>query len=149
MRQAEAGSGGQARVTAGGLSRLWTLAQRFQKFLVVGIVGLAVNQGLLMVQAGGLGIPVAAASPLAILVSMAVTFLLNESWTWNDRGTGQIARRAMLYGAINSGGLLINWGILVWLHDRGLHYTIANLFGAGIAALWNFGLNHAITWRET
>jgi putative flippase GtrA len=138
----------QARATTGGISRVWTIAQRFQKFLVVGVVGLAVNQGLLMVQAGTFGVPVAVASPIAIFVSMIATFALNETWTWHDRGTGQIAQRAMLYGAINSGGLLINWGLLVWLHGHGMHYTVANLFGAGIAAVWNFALNHAITWRE-
>ncbi len=144
MRQANV----PARATTGGLSRVWTLAQRFQKFLVVGAVGLAVNQSLLMIQAGALGIPVAAASPVAIFVSMIATFLLNETWTWHDRGSGQVLRRAMLYGAINSGGLVINWGLLVWLHNQGMHYTLANLFGAGVAAIWNFALNHAITWRE-
>ncbi len=28
-----------------------------------------------------------------------------------------------------------------------MHYLLANLVGAGIAAVWNFGLNHVITWR--
>lgn len=127
---------------------LWGIAQRFQRFLLVGIVGLAVNQGLLMLLAGSAGMPVVAASPLAIVASMAVTFALNESWTWQDRGAGRILNRAMLYGAINSGGLLINWGVLVWLDRNGiLHYLAANLVGAGIAAIWNFGLNNTITWR--
>lgn len=144
MRQA----GVQARVTTGALARMWTIAQRFQKFLVVGAVGLAVNQGLLMVQAEGLAMPVAVASPIAVFISMIVTFGLNETWTWHDRGTGQVLHRAVLYGAINSGGLLINVGILVWLHAEGMHYALANLFGAGIAAMWNFALNHVITWRE-
>lgn len=127
---------------------LWGIAQRFQRFLLVGIVGLAVNQGLLMLLAGSFAVPVIAASPVAIVASMAVTFALNESWTWNDRGAGRILNRAVLYGAINSGGLLINWGVLVWLDRRDiLHYLAANLVGAGIAAIWNFGLNNAITWR--
>ena len=57
-------------------------------------------------------------------------------------------RRALLYGTINSGGLLINWGLLLWLENAGMHYLFANLVGAGIAAFWNFGLNHVITWRD-
>lgn len=148
MGEAMQQAGSRAQATTSGLSRVWMVAQRFQKFLVVGVVGLAVNQGLLMIQAGSLGIPVVAASPVAILMSMIVTFGLNESWTWHDRGSGRIVHRAILYGAINSGGLVINWGLLVWLHHQGLHYGVANLFGAGIAAIWNFALNHAITWRE-
>jgi putative flippase GtrA len=54
----------------------------------------------------------------------------------------------MCYVPINIGGLLINWGVLAYLHDvHGMHYLIANLFGAGVAAVWNFLLNNAITWR--
>jgi putative flippase GtrA len=54
----------------------------------------------------------------------------------------------MLYGSINSVGLLINWFTLVSLERMGLNYLIANLIGAGIAAIWNFSLNHALTWRQ-
>lgn len=128
--------------------RTWSVAQRFQKFLVVGALGLAVNQGLLMLLVSEAGLAVRAASPIAIAVSMLVTFLLNETWTWQDRGTGRILGRALLYAAVNSGGLFINWGVLVWLADRGVPYQFANLVGAGIAALWNFSLNHALTWRQ-
>ncbi len=128
--------------------RVWGLAQRFQKFLVVGAVGLAVNQGLLFLLAGLASVSVALASPIAIGVSMVVTFLLNEAWTWHDRGTGRILNRALLYGTINSGGLAINTGVLLFLfHEGGMHYLLANLVGAGIAAVWNFALNHVITWR--
>ena len=129
--------------------RVWTLAQRFQKFLLVGAIGLAVNQGMLFLLAGLASVPVVLASPVAIALSMVVTFLLNEAWTWHDRGGGRILNRALLYGTINSGGLLINWGVLLFLEQEiGVHYLLANLVGAGIAAVWNFLLNHLITWRD-
>ena len=128
--------------------RVWTLAQRFQKFLVVGAFGLAVNQGMLFFLAGLASVPLDLASPIAIAISMVVTFLLNEAWTWHDRGSGRILNRALLYGTINSGGLLINWGVLLYLErEAGMHYLLANLVGAAIAAVWNFLLNHLITWR--
>jgi putative flippase GtrA len=129
------------------VARIAALSQRFQKFLLVGAFGLAVNQGMLFVLVDRVSSPVAVASPIAILVSMLVTFVLNERWTWHDRGTGPNLQRAVLYGSINSGGLLINWLLLVSLHELGLNYLIANLLGAGIAAIWNFSLNHVITWR--
>jgi putative flippase GtrA len=125
-----------------------TITRRFQKFLLVGAIGLGVNQGVLFVLVDQAGLTVAMASPIAILLSMIVTFALNERWTWNDRGQGRVLRRAMLYGSINFGGLLINWLTLVSLHRIGLDYLIANLIGAGIAAIWNFSLNHALTWRR-
>ena len=128
--------------------RIWTLAQRFQKFVVVGAIGLAVNQVslFLLVELGAVALRVA--SPIAILVSMVVTFGLNEIWTWHDRGGGRLLTRAVLYGTINSGGLAINTGVLLFLsHEWGMDYLLANLVGAGIAAVWNFALNHFITWR--
>jgi dolichol-phosphate mannosyltransferase len=129
-------------------AQAWGVARRFQKFVVVGCIGLAANQGALYVLAGEAGVPLAAASPVAIALSMVVTFLLNETWTWHDRGGGRLGRRALWYAGINSGGLILNWGILLLLEDRGMHYLLANLFGAGVAAVWNFSLNNAITWRE-
>ncbi len=128
--------------------RAATMSRRFQKFLLVGAIGLAVNQGLLFVLVALAELPVATASPLAILLSMVVTFTLNERWTWHDRGSGPLLHRAVLYGSINSGGLLINWFTLVSLDRMGLNYLVANLIGAGIAAVWNFSLNHALTWRR-
>lgn len=125
-----------------------TITRRFQKFLLVGAIGLGVNQSVLFALVDQAGLIVAMASPIAIFLSMIVTFALNERWTWHDRGHGRILDRAMLYGSINSGGLLINWLTLVSLDSIGLNYLIANLVGAGIAAVWNFSLNHALTWRR-
>jgi dolichol-phosphate mannosyltransferase len=129
--------------------RIWTLMQRFQKFLVVGAVGFATNQGALFLLHTSFGLAVPVASPIAIFLSMIVTFYLNEVWTWHDRGTGRIISRAQTYVPINIGGLAINWGILAYLHEEAtIHYLIANLIGAAVAAVWNFTLNNAITWRS-
>lgn len=128
--------------------RVWTLTQRFQKFLVVGAIGLIVNQVMLYLLVSMTNLVLAVASPISIVISMVVTFTLNEVWTWHDRGRGRVFQRAMLYGTINSGGLVINAAVLLFLHSHGVHYLLANLVGAGLAAVWNFGLNNAITWRK-
>lgn len=129
--------------------RAWFLALRFRKFLIVGAIGLVVNQAGLASLHDLLRIAVVVASPIAIFLSMIVTFTLNERWTWHDRGTGPVMARAMTYIPINIGGLLINWGILYYLIDQhNVHYLLANLIGAGTAAVWNFLLNNAITWRR-
>ena len=125
-----------------------TVTRRFQKFLLVGALGLGVNQGVLFALVDQARLAVVMASPIAIFLSMIVTFSLNERWTWHDRGHGRILHRALLYGSINSGGLLINWLTLVSLHQIGLDYLVANLIEAGLAAVWNFSLNHALTWRR-
>jgi putative flippase GtrA len=112
--------------------------------------GPPVHQGLLFLLHDSAGLSVPAASPFAILMSMIVTFYLNEVWTWHDRGSGRILHRARTYLPINIGGLAINWGILTYLHESwAVHYLVANLIGAAVAAVWNFSLNNAITWRST
>ena len=129
--------------------RAWTLAQRFQKFLLVGAVGLAVNLGSLFMLHSVLEMKFVTASPIAIAISMVVTFSLNEAWTWHDRGSGRVLHRVMMYAPINTVGLIINWQLAVFLKDRlELHSLLAQFVGAGVAAVWNFGLNNVITWRD-
>jgi len=129
--------------------RAYVLAQRFQKFLVVGALGLAVNQILLFVLRDFAHLDLNIASPVAIFVSMVVTFAVNEHWTWHDRGKSPIFQRVLLYFPINTVGLLINFGVLSYLvNEHQWHYLLANLVGAGFAAVWNFTLNHLITWRD-
>jgi putative flippase GtrA len=122
------------------------LLKRFSAFLLVGAVGFGVNQGALYLLVDRGVLTAAWASPLAIALSMAVTFLLNATWTWRDRGADSPLRRAGWYVAINTVGLLINWGVLVALERVGLHYLWANVVGAAAAAFWNFALNHRVTW---
>jgi putative flippase GtrA len=130
------------------VARAWLLAQRFQKFLVVGAIGLAVNQIGLLVLRGGFDVDLHFASPIAIFISMIVTFTLNEMWTWHDRGSGPLIHRIGLYFPINMVGLVINYLVLQMLVDHtGTHYLLANLIGAGMAAIWNFLVNNSITWR--
>jgi putative flippase GtrA len=129
--------------------QVFSIAKRFQKFLVVGSIRLLVNQVMVVALHDIADMRLVIASPVAILMSMAVTFSLNEIWTWHDRGSGPIVQRLGTYVPINSGGLVINWALLLYLAEhRGVHHLLANLIGAGIAAIWNFGLNNAITWRE-
>ena len=116
-------------------ARAWILARRFQKFLVVGAVGLGVNQGMLFLLHQGIGSHLVLSSTIAIFVSMIVTFMLNEHWTWHDRGSGPLVHRMLMYFPINMIGLVINVVILKTLvSETGMNYLVANLFGAGAAA---------------
>ena len=131
------------------VGRAWEVIRRFQKFLVVGAIGLGVNQAMLYLLAARGDAPLHVASPVAIFLSMIVTFGLNEVWTWHDRGTGPLLHRVGLYFPINTVGLLINYLVLQALVDfTPLHLLMANLIGAGVAAIWNFSANHSITWRR-
>ena len=125
------------------------MAARVEKFLLVGTLGLGLNIVGLWLLHGRLGMPLSGASATAIFASMAATFVLNELWTWGDRPSrSSFPARTALYFVINSAGMLINWQALLFLHQhQAIHYQMANVVGAAMAAVWNFTLNNLVTWR--
>lgn len=123
---------------------------RFQKFLAVGGVGFLVNSAFLYFLTDVVHLFYVASSPLAIEISMLVTFVLNESWTWRDRKDGARWGRAWRYQVINFTGLFINVAVLYALTEGlGFHYIGSNILGAAMAAVWNYSVNHAVTWRPS
>jgi dolichol-phosphate mannosyltransferase len=129
------------------LGELISLVIRFQKFILVGAVGFAVNMSGLFVLTDWAGLFYVASSFLAIELSLFVTFILNERWTWADRRVGSIVTRFWKYQAINGIGIGINVAVLFVLTQYGgFHYIFSNFWGAAVAAIWNFGANHRLTW---
>ncbi len=128
--------------------RAFNLVQRLQKFLLVGAMGLLTQQVFVFLFHDIVHWGNRPSLVVAIGISMAVTFILNEMWTWHDRGSGSIFHRMLFYVPINTVGLLINLEVAVLLNDNvGVHLQIASLIGAGLAAIWNFTVNNFITWR--
>lgn len=129
--------------------RMLNLAQRLQKFLIVGAIGLVTQQVFVFVLHEIVNWTSRPSLIGAIAISMVVTFILNEMWTWHDRGRGSIFSRMMFYVPINSVGLLINLEVAILLIDNmNVHLQIASLIGAGVAAVWNFAANNFVTWRS-
>ncbi len=133
--------------------RMLNLAQSFRKFLIVGAVGLAAQQILLFALHNIANWTPDPSLITAIALSMAVTFLLNEKWTWHDRGRGSILSRLGMYVPINTVGLLIAFGVAklalpIFPSETGIYLQIAGLIGAGVAAVWNFTGNSLLTWRS-
>lgn len=129
--------------------RMFNIVQRLQKFLLVGAVGLLTQQVFVFLLHDVVNWTPRPALIVAIAISMAVTFTLNELWTWHDRGRGSILSRMMFYVPVNSIGLIINLEVAVLLNSNlGWHLQLASLAGAGVAAVWNFALNNYITWRS-
>ena len=129
--------------------RMYNLVQRLQKFLIVGAIGLVTQQVLVFILHEIANWSSRSSLVGAIACSMAVTFTLNEMWTWHDRGRGSILSRMMFYVPINTVGLLINLEVAILLIDNmSVHLQIASLLGAGVAAIWNFAANNFVTWRS-
>ena len=128
-------------------TNLASLFIRFQKFLLIGTLGLAINMCGLFILTEYLHIYYVASSFVAIETSLVATFVLNEIWTWGDRRPGTVTRRFWKYQAVNGAGLVINLSVLFLLASlASVNYLLSNLVGAAMAACWNFSLNNMFTW---
>ncbi len=124
--------------------------QRFNKFCFVGLSGALVNLGLLYLLTEFVGIYYLVSSIIAIETSIITNFMLNNAWTWRDRRKkGVLLRRFFKFNLVSIGSLVINWSLLYVLTAfSGLYYILSNIIGIGVAALWNFLVNHYWTFKK-
>ena len=124
------------------------------KFCIVGASGILVNMWML-VALTSTGMNYLKAGALAIEMSIATNFLLNEFWSFADfskrrRSLSSRVKRFLKFNLFCTGGLVIDvvalWSLTGYV---GMHYLVSNAIGIGAAALWNYGLNANVTWEFT
>jgi dolichol-phosphate mannosyltransferase len=118
------------------------------KYLVVGGIGLVVNSVGLVLLHQLLVLPLLLASLLAVELSIASNYLLNDRWTFGRRWPSW--RRFLKFNLVSCGGLIITTATL-WVFVTGMRspYLLANLFGIVLATGWNFAINLLWTWRRS
>jgi dolichol-phosphate mannosyltransferase len=122
---------------------------RVARFALVGLSGVGVNSGMLWLLHDKAGLPLAAASALAIETAIWNNFLLNDAWTF---ASGQRRRpwwtRALAFHLTAASAATINLSLLLLLVTwPGLNYLIANLIAIAAAAGVNYGFSALWTWR--
>jgi putative flippase GtrA len=126
---------------------------RFLKFNGVGIIGFALQLGLLAVLLR-LGVHYLAATALAVELTILHNFAWHEGWTWRDRAAGFRAGRARRLwrfhaanGLVSLAGNLILMRLFVGL--LGLPPVPANLAAVLLCALVNFTASDRFVFRVT
>ncbi len=121
----------------------------FLKFCVVGGSGVGVNLGIYAAATRGFDLAPAWASPLAIEISLLGNFLANERWTFQARALStSLPQRLGTYHAVCLAGGAINYGVLLWLVQRGWWDIWANLIGIALGVGAKFIASTGWTWRE-
>ena len=120
------------------LARLST--GRILKFAVVGGTGVIINTSVLYLLSRWAGMPLVAASALAVELAAISNYLLNDTWTFGVRSPslGRFAK----FNTASLTGLALNV-LSVWLLTRlGLNFLMADLVGiaAGFAANYAFSV---------
>jgi dolichol-phosphate mannosyltransferase len=122
---------------------------RVIRFALVGLSGVGVNSGMLWLLHDGAGLPLAAASALAIETAIWNNFLLNDTWTFATPRRGRPWwTRALAFHLTAASAATINLGLLLALVSwPGLNYLVANLIAIAAAAGVNYGMSALWTWR--
>ncbi len=135
------------------LNAWWIRFERsrtFLRFLAVGASGVAVNllSFTLLLMAG---MSKYLASPVAIELSILSNFLLNNYWTFADRGmNGKLHIRGLKFNTVSVAALGVSYGtflLLSALDPRGIP-QVHQLIGIAPATLINYFLNSYWTFRE-
>ncbi len=116
---------------------------------MVGLIGVGVNEGLLIFLDKSMGVNLLAAGAIAIEVSILSNFVLNDLWTFRDRRTGRAAVRLAKFNALMLAGLVVNLGVLdLGTAYLGIDAAVSNLVGIAAAFFLRYALSVKYAWMR-
>ncbi|MEU4892442.1 GtrA family protein [Streptomyces sp. NPDC044780] len=114
------------------------------RFAVVGGGGVLVNTVVLFVLYHWAGLPLLAASSIAVEIAVVHNYLLNDRWTFAVRTPS--LRRFIKFNVTVLGGLAVNVFIVWSLVRAGMHLLMANCLGIAAAFAVNFASSTGWVW---
>jgi putative flippase GtrA len=124
--------------------------KRLVKYLVVGVMGIAINQGVFLLTVDL--VPYVVAGLFGSAVSIFANYVMNDSWTWRENGTagfGQWLWRAVKYGATRVVGVGIGLvSLFVFVELIGIAPAISNVLRIGVGVVWGFGASEKWVWAS-
>lgn len=122
---------------------------RFFLFMAVGGMGLVLHLLLLRLMLLA-GVVFAVAQTLAVAITIASNFSLNNLLTYRDR---RLHGWAMLRGLISfyavcGLGALANIGVATFVYANHERWWVAGVAGAAIGAVWNYAASSFFTWKN-
>jgi putative flippase GtrA len=110
--------------------------RRLLSYLAVGVLGFAVDFGLLVLLREVFATPIWLAATVAFWSSLAVVFLSNKYVTFGARGAGhrQLARYLTLLG-IN---YLVTLGVIALAERVGVGYQVGKVVAVAMTTAWNY-----------
>lgn len=125
--------------------------RRLLRFAVVGGVGFAVDQAVLISLIELVDAPLELAKVASAEAAIVVMFVVNDRWTfarWGAVGVRAQARRLAKSNAVRIGGIAVSVVVLSALvRLAGVPYPVANAIGIGFGFLVNYTLESLVTWR--
>jgi dolichol-phosphate mannosyltransferase len=126
--------------------------RRLVKFGLVGSWGFVVNMSILWFLTEMAGLYYLFSSLVAIEIALINNYVLNDLWTWHDRGKAgrrEYFKRMLQYHITASAAMLTNISLLWMLTEvAGIYYLASNVFGILCGAALNYFVNDRWTFRH-
>jgi putative flippase GtrA len=128
------------------------IASSLSRFVTVGGLGLAVNQGFLWLLVSELKLDYLAGAALATVASTTFNFVGTESWVFRGRRRSDwkgFTRRYVSYACVNCGTLVFRLPLLfVLTSDLRIHYLTANLITLVLLTLVRYAIADGLIWSQ-
>lgn len=122
---------------------------RFLMFASIGMIGAIVHLAVLYHLLLRLGLEFAVAQTIATYIAMVLNYTINNTFTYRDLQLKGVAffKGMLTFCLACSVGAVINIGLSEFLFNRAVPWWLAGILGAGVGAVWNFGMTSIFTWR--
>ncbi len=127
---------------------------RFRKFLVVGLIGAAVDFSLLNLGIQVFNLAKWSANTISFTAAVLSNFAWNRFWTYPESRSEPVGRQLGQFTLVNVAGYLINQAVFLSLdryvfHEWGtLGYNVSKALAIGVVLFWNFGVNRVWTYGK-
>jgi dolichol-phosphate mannosyltransferase len=133
------------------ISLLWISGKliKFCKFCIVGLVGVAVNLGVLYFLTNA-GLYYMISGAIALELSVLSNFFLNRTWTFKKEAKDtKIGTSIIKDHATRFAGVIINYACLfIFTEILNTFYITSMAIGIVIATIWNFTGNTLWVWKS-
>lgn len=136
-------------------------SKTFIKFGSVGLLGTVVDFIFYNIFISQLGFRPATAKGFSTEIAILNNFTFNNMWTFRKRKTKSTAwQKLLIFNLVSLGGLVIAVGIVKILHNiygdgivelvslKIQYYNLYFLATIPFVMIWNFFMNHLITWKS-
>mgnify|MGYP001028555392 CR=1 FL=1 len=136
------------------LKQLWVRYETFLRYAIVGVLGTAVDLGVLYILTEWSGIDPQTHSLFPVFVAIAFfaavinNYVLNRVWTFKSQD-GNVSAQFFRFLVVSTGGFFLTQ-ILMWFMVSicGVWYLLAKAITSMTVLIWNFGLNKMWTFRH-
>ncbi|WP_254529796.1 DUF2079 domain-containing protein [Natrinema gelatinilyticum] len=130
-----------------------TRNQRLIMYVLVGAIGVVINQSVLYLTTGVIGFSYAVGGFLGVTISITTNYAINDAWTWREhgaRGWKPWAWRGLKYTGTRVAGIGVHMvALIVFVEFVGFHYLLANLLAIAVGFAWGFGASDVLVWKTT